>query len=97
MNIYLFSQLPHLKNAPTEGEYTKDIAVTHKPFGIETRLVRCLRCGKRGHQAGERECQLTGKDPNGKQEIFSFFFFFRFSICFFLVLQINLINNMKIQ
>jgi len=56
--------LPHLKNAPTEGEYTKDIKVTHKPFAVETRFVRCLRCGKRGHQAGERDCPLAGMDPN---------------------------------
>mmetsp|Transcript_123869 Transcript_123869/g.185143 ORF Transcript_123869/g.185143 Transcript_123869/m.185143 type:complete len:341 (-) Transcript_123869:72-1094(-) len=60
----LEDELPHLKNAPTEGSYTKDIVVTHKAFGIETRFVRCLRCGKKGHQSGERECALAGMDPN---------------------------------
>ncbi|KAJ6395056.1 hypothetical protein OIU77_024125 [Salix suchowensis] len=29
-----------------------------KPFGIEVCNVKCLRCGKYGHQSGDRECPL---------------------------------------
>lgn len=29
-----------------------------KPFGVEIRNVKCLRCGNFGHQSGDRECPL---------------------------------------
>lgn len=29
-----------------------------KPFGVEVRNVKCLRCGNYGHQSGDRECPL---------------------------------------
>lgn len=29
-----------------------------RPFGIEIRNVKCLRCGNFGHQSGDRECPL---------------------------------------
>jgi hypothetical protein len=29
-----------------------------KPFEVEVRNVRCLRCGNYGHQSGDRECPL---------------------------------------
>lgn len=29
-----------------------------KPFGVEVRNVKCLRCGNFGHQSGDRECPL---------------------------------------
>lgn len=29
-----------------------------KPFAVEIRNVKCMRCGKHGHQSGDRECPL---------------------------------------
>lgn len=52
-----------LKNAPTEGTYTENIKVKHKPFGIEVREVRCMRCGNYGHISGDRECPLKDFNP----------------------------------
>ena len=50
-----------LKHAPTAGEYTKDIEVRHRPFGVELRNVKCRRCGEWGHSAGDRECKLRNE------------------------------------
>ena len=34
------------------------VAGRSKPFGVEIRNVKCLRCGNFGHQSGDRECPL---------------------------------------
>ncbi|CAH8345841.1 unnamed protein product [Eruca vesicaria subsp. sativa] len=44
-----------LKNAP---RLETGIAGRSKPFGVEVRNVKCLRCGNFGHQSGDRECPL---------------------------------------
>jgi len=51
-------KFPFLKDAPVEGKFTEDIAVRHKPFGIEVRNVKCARCHQWGHQSGDRECPM---------------------------------------
>lgn len=55
-----------LKNAPTEGAYTKsnNIQLHHKPFNEVVRNVRCCRCGEWGHKVGERECLLKDYNPH---------------------------------
>lgn len=45
-----------LANAPRQGAYTTQMEVSHKPFGVELRKVRCTKCGAWGHQQGDREC-----------------------------------------
>ncbi|KAG1354978.1 putative zinc finger CCHC domain-containing protein [Cocos nucifera] len=44
-----------LKNAP---RLDTGAPVRIKPFGVEIRNVRCVRCGTYGHQSGDRECPL---------------------------------------
>ncbi|CAM8964982.1 unnamed protein product [Rhodiola kirilowii] len=44
-----------LKNAP---KMDTGIQGRARPFGIEIRNVKCLRCGTFGHQSGDRECPL---------------------------------------
>ncbi|KAL4323691.1 hypothetical protein GQ457_11G020330 [Hibiscus cannabinus] len=44
-----------LKNAP---RLETGVSGRVKPFAVEVRNVKCLRCGNYGHQSGDRDCPL---------------------------------------
>ncbi|XP_021763818.1 uncharacterized zinc finger CCHC domain-containing protein At4g19190-like [Chenopodium quinoa] len=44
-----------LKNAP---RLETGVTGRVKPFAVEVRNVKCVRCGNYGHQSGDRECPL---------------------------------------
>lgn len=48
-------QFDILKNAP---RLETGMIARARPFGVEIRNVKCLRCGNYGHQSGDRECPL---------------------------------------
>ncbi|KAH7834360.1 hypothetical protein Vadar_015173 [Vaccinium darrowii] len=48
-------QFEILKNAP---RLETGAPARVKPFAVEVRNVKCLRCGTYGHQSGDRECPL---------------------------------------
>ncbi|CAK9136961.1 unnamed protein product [Ilex paraguariensis] len=48
-------QFEILKNAP---RLETGVAARAKPFAVEIRNVKCVRCGNYGHQSGDRECPL---------------------------------------
>ena len=66
-DIPLEERFPFLKNAPTQGTFTENVPIKHKPFGIEIRNVKCARCGQFGHSSGDRECPLRDFNPNDAQ------------------------------
>ena len=59
-NVFRFE---FLKNAPVVADYVKNMEVTHKPFGIQIRQVKCFKCNKWGHRIGDRECPLNNDKP----------------------------------
>lgn len=54
-------RFPLLKDAPRQGEYSLNIEVNHRPFGVELRKVRCSRCQQWGHRSGDRECTMRNE------------------------------------
>jgi len=54
------------KNAPRDSHFNgmgevRNSIFNHKPFGIEVRNVKCLKCGAWGHSNFDRTCPLFGK------------------------------------
>ena len=56
-------KFPILQNAPRQGDFTKDLAVHHRPFGVDLQHTKCSRCGQWGHRLGDRECPMRDQNP----------------------------------
>lgn len=56
-------KFPILQNAPRQGDFTKDLAVHHRPFGVDLQHTKCSRCGAWGHKLGDRECPMRDQNP----------------------------------
>ena len=56
-------KFPILQNAPRQGDFTKDLAVHHRPFGVDLQHTKCSRCGQWGHRLGDRECPVRDQNP----------------------------------
>jgi len=54
----------YMKNAPSEGAYTKNLHITPRPLGHVYKNVRCVRCRHWGHHSTDRECPLSDMNPN---------------------------------
>jgi len=63
-SLSLQQKFEFLRNAPTQGEYTENVRVQHKPLGKAIRNVKCARCGAWGHTSLDRECPLFNENPN---------------------------------
>ena len=60
-------RFPILQNAPRSGDFTKDLQVHHKPFGVELQNKKCSRCGQWGHSLGDRECPMRDVNPHDEE------------------------------
>jgi len=54
------------KNAPRDSHFNtmgevRNSIFNHKPFGIEVRNVKCMKCGQFGHSNVDRVCPMYGK------------------------------------
>ncbi|KNC84632.1 hypothetical protein SARC_03162 [Sphaeroforma arctica JP610] len=61
-----------LKNAPRTGDYVADVKRTRnidRPFGVEIRNIKCLKCGNWGHGHTERVCPLFNTSKQTDQGI----------------------------
>ena len=56
-------KFPILQNAPRQGDFTKDLAVHHRPFGVDLQHTKCSRCQGWGHRLGDRECPMRDQNP----------------------------------
>jgi len=52
-----------LENAPRQGDFTKDLQVHHRPFGVSLKNAKCSRCQQWGHSLGDRECPMRDVNP----------------------------------
>ncbi|KAF8380851.1 hypothetical protein HHK36_028346 [Tetracentron sinense] len=53
-----FNRGTMVEDPPLESWLETGLPARAKPFGVEVRNVKCVRCGNFGHQSGDRECPL---------------------------------------